>query len=83
MSVKQHSGTIIRWNRERGFGFIQATNGKNHFTHIHDWMSDDEPTVGQKVLFESARADKGPKAVNVYLQSDIELGADALAGDAL
>ena len=46
-------------------------------------MSDDEPTVGQKVLFESARADKGPKAVNVYLQSDIELGADALAGDAL
>ena len=78
MSVKQHSGTVVQWNRERGFGFIQATNGKNHFAHIHDWMSDDEPTVGQKVFFDWTMTEKGPKAVNIYLQSDTKSGANAL-----
>ena len=78
MSAKQQTGTVISWNRERGFGFIQATNGKNYFAHIRDWMSDDEPTVGHIVIFESVLADKGPKAINIYLQSDIESGANAL-----
>jgi cold shock CspA family protein len=80
MNVKQQTGTVISWNRERGFGFIQATNGKNHFAHIHEWMSDDEPTAGQIVIFGSVPAEKGPKAVNIYLQSDTESGANALAG---
>jgi cold shock CspA family protein len=78
MHVKKLSGTVVSWNRERGFGFVQATNGKNHFAHIHEWMSDDEPAVGQKVFFGTVPAEKGPKAVNIYLQSDIEMGADAL-----
>ena len=80
MSAKKLTGTIISWFRERGFGFIQAKNGKNHFAHIHEWMSDDEPAVGQIVTFESVPAAKGPKAVNIYLQSDIEMGVSALAG---
>jgi len=58
MSAKQQTGTVISWNRERGFGFIQAANGKNHFAHIREWMSDDEPTVGHIVIFESVSADK-------------------------
>ncbi len=79
MSVKQQTGTVISWNRERGFGFVQAANGKNHFAHIRDWMSDDEPSVGQAVIFESIVAEKGPKAVNIYLRSDTESGANTLA----
>ena len=79
MSAKQQTGTVVSWNRDRGFGFIQAANGKNHFAHIREWMSDDEPTVGQVVLFESVLAEKGPKAINVYLQPDIELGVSALS----
>ena len=82
MSVKQQTGTVISWNRERGFGFVQAANGKNHFAHIRDWMSDDEPSVGQAVIFESIVAEKGPKALNIYLQSDIESGANTLASKA-
>jgi cold shock CspA family protein len=77
MSVKQ-TGTVISWFRERGFGFIQIANGKNHFAHIHEWMSDDEPAVGQTVIFESVPAAQGPKAINIYLESDIESGANAL-----
>jgi cold shock CspA family protein len=60
-------GTIIQWFIERGFGFIQATSGKNIFCHISDWSDDAEfpPRVGLAVEFDLEAAKKGPKAINV------------------
>jgi CspA family cold shock protein len=73
------NGTVLSWNRERGFGFIEAASGKRYFAHISGWESDDAPEVGQKVVFELAPADKGPKAVNIRLLPDTTPGLTALA----
>jgi cold shock CspA family protein len=46
------TGTIVSWNRERGYGFIETANGRKYFFHITKWQSDDIPTVGTPVSFE-------------------------------
>ena len=79
MSTKKYTGTVVAWYGDRGFGFVRAANGKNYFAHIRDWMSDNAPAIGQSVTFEAVPAEKGPKAVNLHLVTDIELGVDALS----
>ncbi len=74
------NGTIVQWFDNRGFGFIQSTNGKNYFFHITEWSDDTDqpPKIGQKVAFESVVVEKGAKAVNVVPSSFAE-GLAALA----
>jgi cold shock CspA family protein len=82
MESKQKFGTVKAWNVERAFGYIRALNGKDYFTHIRYWLSDEPPTIGQKVVFElgpGITATKPPQAINVRLQTEIETGANALA----
>ena len=86
MESKQKFGTVKAWNEDRGFGYIRALNGKDYFTHIQHWMPDEPPTAGQKVVFElgpGITKTKPPQAINVRLQTEIETGANALAGGAL
>jgi CspA family cold shock protein len=88
MESNQKYGTVKVWNFERGFGYIRASNGKDYFMHISNWMSDgnEPPTAGQQVVFElglGITKTKPPQATNVRLQTEIETGANALAGGAL
>ena len=76
----QKSGIISKWNPERGFGFIRLANGRDHFMHISQWLSDEAPAVGVHVLFElgsSINPTKGPQAVNVSIEK-IDTGRNAL-----
>jgi CspA family cold shock protein len=76
------TGTVISWHESRGFGFIQAASGRNHFAHITNWASDEAaPAIGQKVTFEIVPAEKGPKAVNVRVVNAVDAGASALAAN--
>ena len=74
------TGIIRKWNTERGFGFILASNSREIFSHIRDWSDDSEiPAVGQMVEFELVQDPDKPnkkKAVNVRLH--ISPGADTL-----
>jgi cold shock CspA family protein len=76
------TGIIRRWNTERGFGFILASNSREIFSHIRDWSNDNEiPAVGQMVEFEVVQDLDKPnkkKAVNVRLH--IGTSVNALAG---
>jgi cold shock CspA family protein len=81
--LTKKSGMIVQWFENRGFGWIQATNGKNYFFHITEWSdeADQPPKIGQKVGFESVVVEKGAKAVNVVPSSIADAshaGADAL-----
>ena len=60
-------GTIKKLVRERGFGFINAQDGREIFFHRSGLQQLDFETVkeGQEVEFEVERGDKGPRAINV------------------
>jgi uncharacterized membrane protein YsdA (DUF1294 family)/cold shock CspA family protein len=61
-------GTIKSWNDERGFGFIEPTNGgRDVFVHIQAFgLRNERPESGQRVSYELAADERGrPRALNV------------------
>ena len=60
-------GTIKKIVRDRGFGFIQADDGREIFFHRNSLQQLDFDTLkeGEKVEFDVERTGKGPRAINV------------------
>lgn len=60
-------GTIKRLVREKGFGFIGAEGGVEHFFHRSACTGDtfDQLREGQSVSFDIGEGPKGPRAENV------------------
>lgn len=47
------TGTVKRWNDERGFGFIEKDDGNDIFAHISDVRGRVEELIpGQRVQFD-------------------------------
>ena len=54
------SGKIKKWNKDKGYGFIDVNNqSEDVFFHISKVQLSQPITIGQQVYFESARNDKG------------------------
>lgn len=64
-----HTGKIKKLVRERGFGFISDTDGRELFFHQSGLVEAgfDSLNEGQDVTFEVESSPKGPRAVNVTL----------------
>ncbi|MDD4909547.1 MAG: cold shock domain-containing protein [Candidatus Omnitrophica bacterium] len=65
-----HSGKIKKVVRERGFGFISDTDGREVFFHQSGLMggaSFDSLSEGQAVDFEVENSPKGPRAINIQI----------------
>ena len=65
------TGTVVFYNRDRGYGFIETANGRKYFFHITKWQSDDLPTIGTPVSFEVGAGHlpgKSEQAINVSPQ---------------
>jgi cold shock protein len=64
-----HTGKIKKLVRERGFGFISDTDGRELFFHQSGLTegSFDSLNEGQDVTFEVEKSPKGPRAINVAL----------------
>ena len=67
-----HTGKIKKLVRDRGFGFISDTDGREVFFHqsglvgtTFDALKEDE-----SVEFEVEQSDKGPRAVNVSIAKE-------------
>jgi len=62
-----HTGKIKKLVRDRGFGFISDTDGKEVFFHQTSLVETtfDALNEEQSVEFEVEKSDKGPRAVNV------------------
>lgn len=62
-----HTGKIKKLVRERGFGFISDTDGREVFFHQSSILDTqfDALNEEQNVEFEVENSPKGPRAVNV------------------
>jgi CspA family cold shock protein len=64
-----HTGKIKKLVRERGFGFISDTDGREVFFHQSSLVGATFETLNeeQQVTFEIEQSPKGPRAVNIHL----------------
>jgi CspA family cold shock protein len=64
-----HTGKIKKVVRERGFGFISDTDGREVFFHQSGLVDTqfDSLKEEQKVEFEIENSPKGPRAINVQI----------------
>ena len=62
-----HTGKIKKLVRERGFGFISDTDGREVFFHQSSVMDSKFDTLNeeQNVEFDIEKSPKGPRAINV------------------
>ena len=59
-------GTVKFFNSQRGFGFItNEEGGKDTYVNREDILDGAELSEGDKVSFEIAQEDRGPRAKNV------------------
>lgn len=64
-----HTGKIKKLVRDRGFGFISATDGREIFFHQSSIMDANFDSLNeeQDVEFDVEKSPKGPRAINVRL----------------
>ena len=60
-------GTVKMFDKEKGFGFIRAEDGRDYFFHHTALVMEGFKTAekGEAVEFEVAESDRGPRANNV------------------
>jgi CspA family cold shock protein len=64
-----HTGKIKKLVRDRGFGFISDTDGKEVFFHQSSLLDVKFESLqeDQEVTFEVEKSPKGPRAINVNI----------------
>lgn len=64
-----HKGKIKKIIRDRGFGFISDTDGREVFFHQSSLEGVEFNTLneGQEVEFEVEKTPKGPRAINLRI----------------
>ena len=67
--VHQIEGTIVSFNKEKGYGFVLPPEGKAIFVHQSGFVDNDHLKLGghggEKVMMDITKGQKGPEAVNV------------------
>ena len=61
------TGTVKKFNKEKGFGFISDENGKDVFFHYSQLQMGGFKNIeaGAKVTFDAVETDKGLQAHNI------------------
>ena len=62
-------GNVKFYNESKGFGFITAEDGKDYFVHISGIPEGLELRDEDAVTFDIEEGDRGPKAVNIALDT--------------
>ncbi len=73
------NGTVEKFNRRTGYGFIVDDDDKRYFVHRNDISK--RLYAGQRVNFEPCECEKGLFARNVRIKEDMEIGSWIEFGD--
>lgn len=62
-------GTVKKFDKEKGYGFITGEDAKDYFFHYSQLMMDGFKTaeVGQAVEYDATTTEKGLRANNIHL----------------
>ena len=62
-----NTGKVKWFNAEKGFGFIESSEGQDVFVHFSAIQTEGFKTLeeGQEVTFEIVEGNRGPQAANV------------------
>ena len=62
-------GTVKNFNKEKGFGFINSSDGKDIFFHYSELQMEGFKTItpSQAVEFDVVETEKGLRAVNIRI----------------
>ena len=65
--MASQQGVIKRLIHDKGFGFVQASDGNEYFFHQSacNGVSFDELREGEAVTFQTGNGPKGPRAENI------------------
>lgn len=63
-------GKVKFFDAKRGFGFIAADDGKEYFVHQTGLKEGAVLRENDAVIFDVEQGDRGPKAVNVELDTE-------------
>ena len=60
-------GTVKKFDKEKGYGFITGEDGKDYFFHYSQLVMEGFKTLsdGQEVEFNIVNGEKGPQATDV------------------
>ena len=61
------TGTIKKYNNERGFGFISTSNFGDVFFHIKDFQKGEQPIPGREVYFEVVKKENKKKIYLIFI----------------
>lgn len=68
-------GVVKAFSRNRGFGFISVEGGEDIFVHHSELVDPDREYLveGQRVTFDVAQGDRGPRAVKVHVTGEVTM----------
>lgn len=68
----------VKWfSEEKGYGYIVAEDGKEHYFNIRDIQGANLPRNGSTVTFVSSQGAKGPRASSVVTAPNSQVSSDS------
>ncbi|MFC4354647.1 cold-shock protein [Chryseomicrobium palamuruense] len=67
-----HQGQVKWFNAEKGYGFIESSDGEDVFVHFTGILGEGFRTLeeGQRVTFRTIEGNRGPQASEVQVMTE-------------
>ncbi len=57
--LHKHQGQVIKWQEDKGFGFIETDSGESVFFHVSEFKAPRRPSIGDEVVFSIGQDNQG------------------------
>ena len=56
---QRQQGQVIKWQEDKGFGFIETETGESIFFHVSEFKASRRPSIGDEVVFSIGQDQQG------------------------